>query len=805
MISNLDATNQRLFDRIFEDVDFSDLEEEASVAIPKIEGEAGGGGSSSAPTAKQNSKKHKFAEITGGGSDSRPKKAALEREDDDPFFLEIESMSCAEIKEELKKLAKTTYRIAAERLCKIVTVSNNNSYSIGIPLISLLDKRPDLAELVNTKIADVVTLKKIVEKKIKLTQVPEEKLTETICLVGIQNSHSLFMTHELSQKTRNVCKYAVRQNGLNLKYVDEGLKDSEICHLALNRSAIALRYFPTVLKTKEVCDNVLLRNIELFKYTPPEFQTYETCLKVVKIKGVMLKDIPKKFIDRNMCLEAAKSSAFSLEFIPKRHLTYELVCEAFKTARFYLGCPLHLVPEEFRTVEFCVNFTLNFRHLWSWVPSVATNWLEVFERVLEVEPNYFKGEERHLNSSAKCHPEFLTILPESYKRKEWSLLFPEQVRSEFKTYTQVPKEGESVELLFTTLKTYTEIHFSELESSILERGGSIEEVAEAAAKKAKSLSVIEEGYDKLIYRKPFLGTPSEANREILDGWYAHILGLISKLSNKIDPDPKKDSASKEQLIEMFGVCGGGWQAQLEQMHSNLVVYKDASPKVMVAVVIKKFGDDVISEIHQAYSQSEKKLPNVHDLNRIRLIVKGYLPDEVLSDHLSEIKWTDKEIIDRFLEKYSTSNLIKALSEAYRIDGSALQEGLATYVNTEMFKGCKQTYEIKAKLAEQRKEFIELIGDHETNKTLPWYQMSASISTGIPKGEISIKTAEELLSAFDEMKQPHLEDLALERFNAKHREDLTGLITDEGLAEILNSLGFFGYTERLIETELPRIV
>ena len=54
-------------------------------------------------------------------------------------------------------------------------------------------------------------------------------------------------------QTIELCKYAVINSGLNLKYVKHELMNDEICKLAIQQNCNAFKYVPLELMTDEIC------------------------------------------------------------------------------------------------------------------------------------------------------------------------------------------------------------------------------------------------------------------------------------------------------------------------------------------------------------------------------------------------------------------------------------------------------------------------------------------------------------------------------------------------------------------------
>ena len=157
-------------------------------------------------------------------------------------------------------------------------------------------------------------------------------------------------------KYNEICKMAVQQNGLNLKYVRE--QTEEICEMALKQNFHALRY--VINQTPKLCKSAIEENGCYLKYVKnqtPELcklaveqngyaikyvgnQTLELCKLALQQNGCNIKNI---FIQRpELCKLAVEQNGLALEYIMKQ--TLELCKLAVKQ------CPnaVSFVNQEFK-------------------------------------------------------------------------------------------------------------------------------------------------------------------------------------------------------------------------------------------------------------------------------------------------------------------------------------------------------------------------------------------------------------------------------------------------------------------------
>ncbi len=775
MFFGLGMPDAGLFDKIFDDLGKSS------------EAEAEGGSSrGSIPKPILNLKKHKHPQTQADEEDSQRTFKKLSGDKGGGFAAPLPVEKSLE---DVKKIFLTSLVLpieeAIESLKDIISYSNSRGYPVAKLDFKLLEKNRMLKERVSREIVDLDLLTNVLKKPAFLNTLSPEQCSETLCLAAIQKQPSLFRENLPSQKMRNVCKQILRNSPKYFKYVDISLKDREMCDYALSKGAESFIYFPEVEKTEEVCLKVLQTNPDLFKYTPLEIKTYDFCFQIVKRFGGALKDVPRNLVDEPICLEALKTNKSSLEFVPAKWRTYELCLRLLRECSLSeVTSIFKAIPAAHQNLDICLLGVKKAPSLLNLIKSDKILF-QVFEELFASDSTFtfYKHSNQFLNYVLALHPLIIHKVSDRYKRKvDWWVMIAPEIKEEMQAFIEHSSAVGSVERLLAKLRTYVSTYYPESHPY---------------------QELIKTVKDRLESHKAFLGTPPEGKKEALDGWYLHIKSLLKNIETALDDSGERDLESKEQLMQLFSVCGGGWQGQLEQMHSRLVVYRSAPAKIMIGLVIKQFADGLIEQIYGTYRRwledhledypdmnlEDLEADVVHSINYFHMVVDPYLPSKVLEDHLTKVKWRDATIERNFLEHYTTAALVKEVSEECRREGSALQEELSKYIQSTMFKGCPTTPEFDKKIATDRDEFQELLQTYEENRANPWHQLSLSVSTGLTKAQVFLKTPTELLKAFDERYQIKVEELAIEKFNEKYREEITGYITDEGLKEILESMGF----------------
>jgi len=704
-----------------------------------------------------------------------------------------------------------------------------------------------------------------------LRYVPEDDRTEKICrLVVAQNGLTLQYVPN-AHITKEICILAVRQNGNALQFVPEDKRTEEICALAVRQNGYALQDIPEHKRTEEICALAVRQDGYVLQFVPEDKRTEEICTLAVTENGYALEFVREDKRTEEICALAVRQNGYTVRFVPEDKRTEEI----YTLAVTQNGGALENVPEDKRTEEICALAVRQNGYAFQFVPEDKKT-ARVCIAALEKNPNlygYVPKNNQDKEVLALLKPIYCEIVKSDLSRAfDHPLLFRDPdfisslfnidimsldrdiandlrdlIRKAYESNTEIIKaipykyiKGELITATQFPISIAEEIRTLSLS---LAEGGSLESLfskllAYADSVKPEAKAVIELARERVFSNSPFFGSPRQDEKEILDGWYHQLKLLLQGLDTAIDADPSKDQATKDELIEAFGTCGGGWQGRLEEMNSRLVSFRGATPRAMIGIVVKRLVDEIVNQIHMGYSAFIGIDLDVHHLNAIRNFLKDYIPEVVLPDHLASIAWSQDRVRWKFLYRFTPENIVKAIKEEYIKEDSALQEALLSLYQEQIFRGSKSTPAIDEKIRElrvhlqslldvlpaniesyntilekikpeDRKAFMDAFNQparapmisHKLKK--PEYdgvihehigdifqfkgiQREISQLAGIPLEDVLTKSAEEIMKAFEEARGSKVDGFVIEEFENLHTVD--GRIQDSGIQIIAQKLG-----------------
>jgi Domain of unknown function (DUF4116) len=151
-----------------------------------------------------------------------------------------------------------------------------------------------------------------------------------------------------SHRTSELCRLAVQKDGRALEYVPIKYRDRELCHSAIQQHGDALRYVPDKY-TSELYNLAIEQNGWTLRYMPDKYRTYELYRLAIQKDGLSLQFVPEKYINHELYCLAVKQTGWALEYVPDEHKTLELC----RLAVLKDGWTLVYVPERYRTLEIC--------------------------------------------------------------------------------------------------------------------------------------------------------------------------------------------------------------------------------------------------------------------------------------------------------------------------------------------------------------------------------------------------------------------------------------------------------------------
>jgi len=216
-----------------------------------------------------------------------------------------------------------------------------------------------------------------------LKYVPEERMTQEMCIDAVSNSPGALESVPVRFKTNQMCLQAAQAGFTSgeffkiLKWVPRDCMSEELEKLCIEKisqkgsygqfSSIPkeirmlsislfavqqawdnLRHVPDEFKTSEVYFHAVKQNGKILKQVPRELKSVEMCLAGVKQDGWLLQScIPDDLKTEEICLEAVKHDGDILKYVPENLRTAKICLEAVKkTGRAY-----DLIPERIRTPE----------------------------------------------------------------------------------------------------------------------------------------------------------------------------------------------------------------------------------------------------------------------------------------------------------------------------------------------------------------------------------------------------------------------------------------------------------------------
>ena len=96
------------------------------------------------------------------------------------------------------------------------------------------------------------------------------------------NGEMLLKKIPKKEQTMEMCKMAIKQNPLELKYASVRCLDKEICMEAVKTNPKILKYVPLKFLTKEMCELALEKDSKIFENVPETFRTPELCIETIE-------------------------------------------------------------------------------------------------------------------------------------------------------------------------------------------------------------------------------------------------------------------------------------------------------------------------------------------------------------------------------------------------------------------------------------------------------------------------------------------------------------------------------------------
>ena len=225
---------------------------------------------------------------------------------------------------------------------------------------------------------DIEFAKSVLQSKIGcLAYIPEQNRTEEICKIAVKTDGLQLYAVPLPMRTEEVCKIAVKSNGLSITFVPSQCYTAEICRLAiqqttraiqeiinqrsqlteeiakiiLEKRGLALQHIPPNLVTEEMIRIAVAQDAYAIVYAKPGILTYEICASAVRSHGELLEFVPFKLRKEEICRIAIENNrkSISLKFVPHSVVTEEMCIRSIELN----SDSIEWVPDCYKTEELC--------------------------------------------------------------------------------------------------------------------------------------------------------------------------------------------------------------------------------------------------------------------------------------------------------------------------------------------------------------------------------------------------------------------------------------------------------------------
>ncbi len=191
----------------------------------------------------------------------------------------------------------------------------------------------------------------IKQNGLELRFVPEALKTPPLCMAAVrQNGLALFFVPQ-QMKTPELCLNAITRNAWALEHVPEPLKsDATFCLTAIRTNAEVMTVLPHAMCTDDFSRRAVEMNVNAFSSYKIR-KSPELCMTAMRQKGRLLRFIPDPIKTKNICAEAIKNDGMSIVDVPIFLNSFELCMMAVQRN----GKALAYVPERFKTLELCME------------------------------------------------------------------------------------------------------------------------------------------------------------------------------------------------------------------------------------------------------------------------------------------------------------------------------------------------------------------------------------------------------------------------------------------------------------------
>lgn len=172
---------------------------------------------------------------------------------------------------------------------------------------------------------------------------------------------------EKSAKVMTMCLKEARSHKNALKYVPDGFKTYDLCKCAVKFNGMALEFVPQMYITDELCRIAVSNCYTALAFVPSKYMTEEMIINAfdnfsvdetgnceyLDYKRKLLGYVPEKMRSEELCLKAITAQASNVKYIPRECFTDAIIKQALTT-----NIGIKYIPTKFFYVEKIISLAL---------------------------------------------------------------------------------------------------------------------------------------------------------------------------------------------------------------------------------------------------------------------------------------------------------------------------------------------------------------------------------------------------------------------------------------------------------------
>jgi len=258
---------------------------------------------------------------------------------------------------------------------------------------------------------------------------------------------------------------------------------------------------------------------------------------------------------------------------------------------------------------------------------------------------------------------------------------PSSISAAIETVQVEASAGSYLHLLDVDLPHYIEhLTLENLPDGLKDRVHNEIELAEVKSGLSELVARIKTRIEERI---AFLGTPKAEDGPALEEFYATISHYLSRLDHYLSEHPESQ-AERYELIQAFGVCGGGILAQLEQMDSVCCEYGGLDLGGVLGLWLGGQAKRAIEAIVLKEAERVESYPDVHDANILQWQLMGYIGGKPIPKDPLREPYEEFALMKQFLGLYTPKVITEALAHAIQYN-ETMKDRLNDYVQQHLFE------------------------------------------------------------------------------------------------------------------------